>query len=285
MFSAIRRRLRVSPATVIAGLALVFAMTGGAYAAKKYLITSTKQISPSVLKSLQGKAGPAGPAGAAGPAGLAGPQGPAGANGKDGSSGKNGENGKGGANGVSATSKSFTGKKTLGSEKCEEGGTEVTSASGTTLVCNGKAGQTGFTEALPSEKTETGAWTLPAKGALGSYSVPLSFTIPLENALSAAAVHFIAANGKEVVTLLPSEEFEEVVSTKCHGTAAAPQADPGNLCVYTAKLISAFLWTGQIKTVDAEAAAAGASRAGAQLVFVTPSTEAAGYGTWAVTAP
>ncbi len=72
MFSAIRRHMRVSPTTVIATLALVFAMTGGAYAAKKYLITSTKQISPSVLKALQGKAGPAGAAGAQGPAGPAG---------------------------------------------------------------------------------------------------------------------------------------------------------------------------------------------------------------------
>ena len=78
MFSAIRRRLRLSPATVIAGLALVFAMTGGAYAAKKYLITSTKQISPSVLKQLQGKAGAAGAPGAAGAQGAQGPAGPAG---------------------------------------------------------------------------------------------------------------------------------------------------------------------------------------------------------------
>src|ERR1700684_522797 len=106
MFSSLRRRMRVSPTTVIASLALVFAMTGGAYAAKKYLITSTKQISPSVLKSLQGKAGPAG---ANGPAGPAGPQGPAGGtggkgeNGKEGAAGKNGENGKPGENGKAGT--------------------------------------------------------------------------------------------------------------------------------------------------------------------------------------
>ena len=55
MFSAIRRRIHFSPATVIATLALVFAMTGGAYAASKFLITSTKQISPKVLKSLRAR--------------------------------------------------------------------------------------------------------------------------------------------------------------------------------------------------------------------------------------
>jgi hypothetical protein len=35
-------------------LALVFAMSGGAYAARRFVITSTKQIKPSVLKSLSG---------------------------------------------------------------------------------------------------------------------------------------------------------------------------------------------------------------------------------------
>src|ERR1700740_2610486 len=96
MFSTIRRRIHLTPATVIAGLALVFAMSGGAYAAKKYLITSTKQISPSVLKSLQGKAGPAGAPGTQGAPGPAGPAGPAGVKGADGANGTNGSNGTNG---------------------------------------------------------------------------------------------------------------------------------------------------------------------------------------------
>ena len=52
MFSGIRKRLTY--ANVTATLALVFAMTGGAYAAKHYLITSKAQISPKVLKRAAG---------------------------------------------------------------------------------------------------------------------------------------------------------------------------------------------------------------------------------------
>ena len=62
--SSTHRRFRPTPSGVIATIALVFAMSGGAYAAKKYLITSTKQISPSVLKSLKGAAGKNGAIGA-----------------------------------------------------------------------------------------------------------------------------------------------------------------------------------------------------------------------------
>jgi hypothetical protein len=68
-------------------------MTGGAYAAKKYLITSTKQISPKVLKALQGKAGPAGANGLAGASGKEGPAGPAGPPGPPGPKGENGKDG------------------------------------------------------------------------------------------------------------------------------------------------------------------------------------------------
>jgi hypothetical protein len=69
---------RLTPSMVVALLALFFAFGGGAYAASHYLITSTKQVSPKVLKSLRGRAGPAGPIG---PQGATGPPGKDGANG------------------------------------------------------------------------------------------------------------------------------------------------------------------------------------------------------------
>src|ERR1700684_2101889 len=96
MLSALRSR--VTYANVTATLALLFAMTGGAYAAKAYLITSTKQIKPSVLKSLQGKAGAKGANGAPGATGPAGPGGPAGA-GTPGSQGPAGPQGSAGPKG------------------------------------------------------------------------------------------------------------------------------------------------------------------------------------------
>jgi hypothetical protein len=83
--NSIRRHL--SYANVVATLALVFAMSGGALAAKHYLVNSTAQINPKVLKKLKGnsgKTGPVGPQGATGsqggtgPQGTRGPEGPAG---------------------------------------------------------------------------------------------------------------------------------------------------------------------------------------------------------------
>jgi hypothetical protein len=62
-------------ANVAATLALVFSMSGGALAARHYLITSTKQIKPSVLKKLRGAKGARGRRGARGPTGLQGKEG------------------------------------------------------------------------------------------------------------------------------------------------------------------------------------------------------------------
>ena len=72
---------RLNYANVTATLALLFAMSGGALAANHYLINSTKQINPKVLRALKGKIGPTGPAGLRG---LQGPTGPAGPKGKTG---------------------------------------------------------------------------------------------------------------------------------------------------------------------------------------------------------
>jgi hypothetical protein len=82
-------RKRITYANVTATLALVFAMSGGAMAANHYLINSTKQISPKVLKKLKGNTGKTGAAGAPGAAGKEG------APGKEGTAGKEGKAGPG----------------------------------------------------------------------------------------------------------------------------------------------------------------------------------------------
>jgi hypothetical protein len=131
MFTWIRKR--ITYANVAMTLALLFAMSGGAYAAKKYLITSTKQISPKVIAALKGKAGANGPEGKQGPVGPAGPKGENGPAGAKGESGKEGKEGKGGTTGATGP----------------EGATGPTGASG----------PTGPQGPLQPGKTESGVWT------------------------------------------------------------------------------------------------------------------------------
>jgi len=220
MFSSTRKRLTY--ANVTATLALVFAMSGGAYAAGKYLITSTKQIKPSVLKQLQGKPGTNGPAGTTGAAGATGAQGPAGATGPTGPAGANGENG---APGTSATTTLFNGVK----GGCVAGGAEVKSASPTVNVCNGKEGSpwtAGGT--LPAGKSETGTWsTLYTAAAAGDpMSSAISFSIPLQ---AKPEAHYIGTN-QELAG--EANESPAIKEGKCSGTPSEPVAASGNLCVF-----------------------------------------------------
>ena len=78
---------RLSPATAISLVALFFSLGGVGLAASKYVITSTSQIKPGVLKSLHGSKGAEGTAGAQGPAGPTGPAGAPGAAGAAGAAG------------------------------------------------------------------------------------------------------------------------------------------------------------------------------------------------------
>jgi hypothetical protein len=84
------KRRRDWTARALALGAVVLAIGGGtAFAGVHYLITSTKQIKPSVLRSLKGRgpAGPRGKQGAQGSQGVAGEQGPQGAAGPAGTNG------------------------------------------------------------------------------------------------------------------------------------------------------------------------------------------------------
>ncbi len=264
-------RKRLSYANVAMTLALVFAMTGGAYAAQHYVITSTKQIKPSVLAQLKAKNGTAGPAGAAGPAGPLGPQGPAGPGGPAGKDGSNGEN---------VTTTSFNGK----AGTCNEGGTKLTVSGKETFACNGKEGGEGpegkegspWTDGgtLPSEKTETGMWSLGTYNAtLPDVSqiqrVSISFTIPLAATTTA---NFVTEE----------DEKNNTIPAGCEGGSLKnPTAKPGNLCVYGG--LSELMLVEFLDREDVEPGIAGS--AGSEMIFKTTGEHSQGGGDWAVTAP
>jgi hypothetical protein len=256
MFSALRKRM--SYANVTATLALFFAMSGGALAASHYLITSTKQIKPSVLSALKGNAGKTGPAGAQGE------RGPAGANGANGVNGESKE-GKAGTNGISPEGAEFPVGSSKGTCNAKQGGVEFKGVN-TTYACNGKNGLTGFTEKLPPGKTETGTWSVLTN--IGSFGLAdegfaaVSFAIPLE----------VAVNEEEDVHVLTAAE---PATAECPGTVTKPAAEPGELCVYTSEERAKPVFQG----VSPDATS------GVVLAFKGENEKGVAFGSWAVTAP
>jgi hypothetical protein len=247
MFSKIRKRFTY--ANLVLTLALVFAMSGGAYAASKYVITSTKQISPKVLKSLKGangKSGTNGTNGAAGPAGPAGPTGPAGGTGPAGTNGNNGTNGTNGENGREGSP--WTAKGTL-----------------------------------PKGSSETGTWSysLTATGSGASLVlVPISFPIPLPEALEEAQVHYIKP-GQEGVEF-PAECPGSVAEPKAtEGNLCVYTGTLGGVSVVQIEPPEAFLKpSGGFGSAPEDK---GADTSGTLMQF--PSAEhKLGFGAWAVKA-
>ncbi|HEY5194271.1 MAG TPA: hypothetical protein VIJ39_10425 [Solirubrobacteraceae bacterium] len=251
MFSRIRRRLTYT--NIAMTLALVFAMTGGAYAASKYVITSTKQISPKVLTALKGKAGSAGKNGAQGPTGPQGAGGPQGATGATGATGVTGTTGDKGATGA-------TGKEGAQGKEGPQG------IEGSPWTAGG---------VLPSGQTEKGAWGaagVPVAIGLGTTEAiyaPISFTIPLTEAPT-AHVLLVGENG---------------AGGGCPTTSNVenPEAEPGNLCIFEQG------GTNVKSVLSSDPALGSLGQAGktGSVVLATAETLKEGVlvkGTWAVTA-
>jgi hypothetical protein len=306
MLSAIRKQL--NPATVMAFVALVFAMTGGAFAVTGHgggsgsHATLTATVAKAKKKDKSAPGGKLGPRGPAGPAGSQGPAGPAGAQGSAGGKGENGTagaNGTAGTNGASVTSAPLG----VGDEHCKAGGSEFSSASGPSYACNGKEGKEGKEGSpwtaggtLPPEKTETGSWAIgvtPSGVNRAIDLVPLSFPIPLKEGLSGEGceeeratrtkpchVHLINEGGEEVDIFNGARTAPTECGTPV-GTAAEPKASPGNLCVYMADN-SDDAGDG-IHRSGSTGSGPGASTTGAVLLIEVLEEDSEAWGTWAVT--
>jgi hypothetical protein len=169
-----------TPSTAIAIVALVFAATGGAFAATGGGGSSHATLSASAAKSKakpKTKAGPRGPAGPAGKNGAPGPAGPAGATGPAGPTGPAGGTGPAGSPGEPGKpGESVTVEKAAKPVECKEGGSKLTVGGKSEHVCNGEKGAAGpegnIKETLPSGKTETGSWSTPPLPAAPTVCVP-----------------------------------------------------------------------------------------------------------------
>jgi len=265
MFAAMKRHMNI-PLIVSIG-ALLFAMTGGAWAA---VSNDGGKATASAAKGPPGPRGPRGKQGKPGKAGPAGPQGPAGPAGPAGAKGDTGSQGPAGKDGTSVVSSLEP--KGL---NCKEGGSKFVAGASATYACNGSPWTAGGT--LPKNSTETGAWSLSASStdaeanpflpSVKLVAVPISFTVPLAGSIEETNTHYAS-----------QAEF----ATTCTGTAANPTAPSGHLCVYEAEnvpLSSAeffgFLTAGEFNV--------GASKTGTILAFTEVEDGAQGWGTWALT--
>jgi hypothetical protein len=322
---------------IVAVIALVLALTGAAFAAAGLNSKQKKEVTK-IAKKFAGAPGPAGP------------QGPAGTNGTN---GKEGAAGKAGTNGANGKSVVLVNEEPAGCEH-EEGLTYEIEGSGVQKeVCRGPEGSpwtAGGT--LPSEKTETGAWTVTSNTSenVGPINTTISFPIPLASALAANKVHYVVGSPTEghgdltessktisnVTTesgqFLPGEEISGTgipvgalitavdsgaetltltanatasgtsvkltagvpasAAAACSGTAAAPTAAQGNLCVYATEETNIGPSVGPpfhpINPPSSQPAYVfgGADTSGALLTFgPAGSNPRHAYGTWAVTAP
>jgi len=246
---------------IVAVVALVAALVGGAYAANGLGLTGKqKKEVKKIAKQFAGKDGAPGPAGQTGAPGAKGDTGAAGANGTDGTDGKDGKDGKDGES-VNVI------PLPLGNANCTAGGAKIVNDAGTeeAFACNGKDGSGGsYPVTLPEGRSMTGYWEVLGDAAVhvnlggGEWALTtISYPLPL-------------ASAPTETILIPSAGGTEEQEDKCPGTSEAPAATPGVLCLYQSFGAPVTLQLG------------GATTFGAGLFFAETDE---GFGSWAVKAP
>lgn len=238
----LKMRKRVTYTNIVLTLILLFAMTGGALAAKRYVITSTSQISPKVLRALQGKDGAQGSVGASGSVGPKGETGAAGVAGEKGATGPRGPKGLEGLEGP-------------------EGPEGPKGSEGSPWAAGGT---------LPKGSSEKGVWAVNGPpsaefgGVLHISRAEISYSIPLATAPAAANTHVIGIGEQPPVG--------------CKGSVEEPAADEGNLCIFVGESVNVASIFANFPG-GAEGSKVGAFVA---LLATGGASEVIGTGTWAV---
>jgi hypothetical protein len=250
MFSLLRSKIGLPG--IVAVVALVLAMVGGAYAASGGLTSKQKKEVKSIAKSFQGT-GPAGPAGAAGPAGPKGDPGPKGATGERGPEGEEGKGGLEGPEGLCSTSSCH-----LNSGATERGVYSVVGEDSELGIGNGTM----------------------KEGEI--VSLPISFVIPVSPAPTFVYVPGVASGGFGANAGAGCPGV----------AAGVPQANSGTFCVYgqsaeisALHVPSATVTTEDPRKTNLEFAEPGVASAGTVLRLTCSSalTACVAKGLWAVT--
>lgn len=201
---------RLSYANITSTLALVLVLGGGtAWAAHHYLITSTKQIKPSVLKALRGHRGARGANGTNGANGANGANGSRGATGATGATGSNATiNGVAAGGGLTGTypdptltagSVSDTQFTTSITSVAEAGGTVT--VSGTTPTMASSFDRLGLGAQPAVTRTGAGVYDVAIPGLSGYYfSHEITQITPIDN--SAPVIAAIASVSGDLVVVL-----------------------------------------------------------------------------------
>jgi hypothetical protein len=230
---------------------LVFALGGTSYAASTYLITSTNQIAPSVLKNLKGDRGPrgyVGATGAQGSAGLTGGTGPIGLTGALGAPGALGTPGATGATGATG----IQGERGYRGARGQEGDTGAPGTNGTngtdgTNGTNGATGATGPVGPAELESSRSCTPTLcidadPNSGGSGGWGWDNVLNAAVTNLTVGQTYPFTVtvvqdgsenANGSITLTWNPTDFTRPTAGSD--GSAVCATASTGNAlsCTYT----------------------------------------------------